>query len=135
MKRECGSCTLCCKLIGVEELKKPQNVWCRHCNIGQGCKIYDTRPQGCRDFSCLWLKGLIPEELKPNDVHHVFDMTLDGKRLVVHSDPDRQHRQRIVEDFMEKVAQAGVDVILIKGDKRSLLSYNPETLKMLENLK
>ena len=28
--RECGTCTLCCKLIAVAALGKPPGVWCTH---------------------------------------------------------------------------------------------------------
>jgi hypothetical protein len=54
-KRECGACTLCCKLVAVAELQKPLDRWCTHCEPGHGCSIYETRPQACRSFSCEWL--------------------------------------------------------------------------------
>ena len=57
--KTCGSCTLCCKVVGVAELKKPADVWCGHCNKAKGCKIYDTRPQECRTFYCLFLLGAL----------------------------------------------------------------------------
>ena len=53
--RSCGSCTMCCKVLGIKELAKPVGKWCSHCDIGKGCKIYDTRPQECQTFHCLWL--------------------------------------------------------------------------------
>ena len=46
------------------EPRKPSYQWCKHCDIGVGCKIYKTRPQGCKDFLCLYLCGLT--NLKPN---------------------------------------------------------------------
>ena len=46
------------------EPRKPSYQWCKHCDIGVGCKIYKTRPQGCKDFLCLYLGGLT--NLKPN---------------------------------------------------------------------
>lgn len=130
--RQCGDCTLCCKLVGVEELNKPQNVWCQYCNNGT-CNIYQLRPKSCRDFDCLWLQGLIPEDFKPNKIHLVFAMTTDGKRLVLHKDPTwpDTYKEGPVGEYIEGVAQAGVDVIVIEGDKRHLLSYNPETLNSL----
>jgi hypothetical protein len=54
-------------------LAKPVNVWCPHCNIGQGCKIYGAHPQGCQDFSCQWLLGEDRENEKPNQVDIVTD--------------------------------------------------------------
>src|SRR4051812_14872278 len=50
--RECGTCTLCCKVAAVEELNKPNGVWCSHCLSGKRCTIYDQRPQSCRSFYC-----------------------------------------------------------------------------------
>ena len=64
--RKCGDCNLCCKLPHTDFKKEYE--WCSNCEIGVGCKIYETRPQVCKDFSCLWKKGLIEEELKPNKV-------------------------------------------------------------------
>lgn len=53
--RSCGSCTMCCKVHGIAEIAKPIGKWCPHCEIGKSCRIYDTRPQECRTFHCLWL--------------------------------------------------------------------------------
>src|SRR4051794_24207443 len=39
--RSCGTCTLCCKVVGVLEIDKPGGVWCRHCVSGKHCAIYD----------------------------------------------------------------------------------------------
>ena len=57
---------MCCKLTSIDfmEPRKPSYQWCKHCDIGVGCKIYKTRPQGCKDFLCLYLGGLT--NLKPN---------------------------------------------------------------------
>ena len=30
--RSCDGCTLCCKLLSVEEIDKPQQHWCEHCD-------------------------------------------------------------------------------------------------------
>jgi uncharacterized cysteine cluster protein YcgN (CxxCxxCC family) len=54
--RACGACSLCCKLLPIAELDKPHDRWCAHCRPGAGgCTIYETRPQACRTFNCLWL--------------------------------------------------------------------------------
>jgi hypothetical protein len=53
--RECGDCTLCCKVMAIEQLAKPASSWCPHCKPGHGCRIYPERPDECRSFNCLWL--------------------------------------------------------------------------------
>jgi hypothetical protein len=52
--RECGNCTMCCKLIEVREIAKPRNQWCKHCTPKKGCGIYQDRPSTCREWYCGW---------------------------------------------------------------------------------
>ena len=68
--RECGDCTLCCKLPLIEdkELQKKEYTWCKDCEIGVGCKIYSKRPKVCKDFKCEWLLGHFPEHARPDKV-------------------------------------------------------------------
>ena len=53
--RSCGNCSLCCKLLSIPELEKPEATWCTHCKPGQGCSAYQQRPTSCRVFGCSWL--------------------------------------------------------------------------------
>ena len=41
--RDCGSCSLCCKILGIAALDKPVGQWCPNCVQGQGCAIYADR--------------------------------------------------------------------------------------------
>ncbi len=75
--RQCGECTLCCKVFTIGALAKPMGQWCTHCDIGSGCRIYDSRPEVCRTFNCSWLVSAgMAEEWKPS---------LCG--MVIHTDP------------------------------------------------
>lgn len=86
MTRACAGCTLCCKLIPVEELSKKAGHRCQHQRHGKGCAIYDKRPLSCREWACLWLKGEeAGEPLKlrrPDHVHYVLDEVPDIVRAV-----------------------------------------------------
>ena len=55
-ERQCGECTACCThlKIDTQELQKLAGSDCVHLEPLRGCRIYETRPQGCRDFVCLW---------------------------------------------------------------------------------
>ena len=71
--KTCGSCTLCCTVMGVPELNKRPWDPCPHAAAGDGCAIYAQRPAGCRTFVCGWL--LDPNmgpQLKPENCHIVF---------------------------------------------------------------
>ena len=62
--RECGDCNMCCKLPEIPSINKKSYSWCKNCNIGEGCNIYEKRPEKCKDFVCLYVTGLT--DLKPN---------------------------------------------------------------------
>ena len=64
VSRECGDCSACCTHGGVPEIAKPPGQPCPH-DCG-GCDIYATRPQGCRDFVCAWLRGVGAESDRPD---------------------------------------------------------------------
>ena len=80
MAGECGSCTACCRVYAIPELKKPAGKWCDHCAIGTGCKVYEARPALCVDFQCLWLMSQskdtpLPAALRPDKCKVVFSPT------------------------------------------------------------
>lgn len=66
--RECGECNACCTIppIDCDELQKPACVTCANYR-GQGCSIYDSRPQPCREFHCQWrYQTLLDENWRPD---------------------------------------------------------------------
>jgi hypothetical protein len=75
MKRECGACTLCCRLLPVPEFGKPAGERCRH-QFSKGCRIYHKRPQSCAFWNCRWLAG-DDTGLRPDRAHYVVDMMPD----------------------------------------------------------
>lgn len=87
-ERDCGTCSLCCKLLGIGALDKPAGSWCAHCSPPRGCTIYHTRPDECRDFACLWYDdATLDEAWKPIRSKIVLYMIDDGSRLIAHVDP------------------------------------------------
>jgi hypothetical protein len=87
--RECGSCSLCCKLIAVSELNKPEGIWCSHCAPGKGrCLIYNSRPTSCRGFHCGWLQSdEFGQEWMPTTSKMVIAAEGDGNRITIYVDP------------------------------------------------
>ena len=88
MTRECGSCSLCCKVMGIGELGKAPGRWCDHFVRGVGCGAYGSRPGECRTFGCEWLlfEGWGPE-WKPEKSRFVMITEEAGKRLKLVIDP------------------------------------------------
>jgi hypothetical protein len=88
--KDCGACTLCCKVMRIDALAKPDGAWCGHCAVGSGCKIHDTKPDECRDFYCGFLQDpRLGEEWRPSKSKFVLVAELDGRRIAVHVDPQR----------------------------------------------
>jgi hypothetical protein len=129
--RECGDCTLCCKVMAIEELAKPAGSWCRHCRPGRGCLIYPDRPVECRTFSCLWL---INEHLdprwKPSRSKLVLTTSEDG--IEVRCDPGFPGAWR-KQPFRSEIHQWAVSgetedmtVVVIVGQKMILVASDRE---------
>jgi hypothetical protein len=88
--RTCGACTLCCKLLEVPALKKPQGVWCHHCTPGRGCMAYSTRPRECSDFVCGYLTNPdLGEEWKPSQSRIMLTFEPESNRIAAYVDPQR----------------------------------------------
>src|SRR5678815_4489321 len=80
MAGSCGTCTACCKVFTIPEVKTSIDTWCQHCAVGKGCKIYDSRPEACRTFQCMWLESQgkerpLPLELRPDKSKVVMSQT------------------------------------------------------------
>lgn len=73
VQRECGDCTVCCTILGVNEIGKLPQETCEHV-CADKCAIYENRPHSCREFECLWLSGAIPgdERRRPDNLGLMF---------------------------------------------------------------
>jgi len=91
--RECGECSLCCRLSVIPALEKPMNRWCKHAKPGHGCTIHETRPQVCRSFFCLWALGELPDEWFPKKCRMYLSQK-PGGTLEVMVDPERPNQWR-----------------------------------------
>ena len=122
--RACGSCSLCCKLVGIEALNKPPGKWCPHCKPGTGCTIYGSHPDECRDFSCLYLETAeLPEIWKPTKSRIVLYLVDDGVRLVAHVDAGSPNawREKPYYDVLKTWAKSRLDrrrQLVVRVDKR-----------------
>jgi hypothetical protein len=130
-EKACGDCTLCCKVMAIEELTKPVSTWCRHCKPGRGCLIYDSRPAECRSFSCLWLiNDHLDEQWKPNKSKLVLTTSEDG--IEVRCDPGFPNAWR-KEPFRSEINQwalsgetEDVTVVVIVGQRMILVTPDRE---------
>jgi Fe-S-cluster containining protein len=76
--RRCGTCSLCCTILRVDELAKRAGFDCIHQRGEEGCGIHPTRPSVCRGYRCLWLQGGLEEEERPDATGGVVDLETTG---------------------------------------------------------
>jgi hypothetical protein len=115
--KSCGSCTLCCKALIIEELQKPAGVYCSHCTIGGGCRIYPERPDPCRTFMCAWLYSpYMGPELKPEVTRVVIWEWAGGRRLFAECDldhPDAWRAPAVINFLRQAAASVPPDWIVV----------------------
>jgi hypothetical protein len=136
--RSCNGCTACCVAMGVAELDKQPFSACRFAEDGQGCGCYETRPESCRNYQCIWVQGALPDAFWPKLSGVVMDMGRprsgtfreDDLPLTLREVRDGALDAAPMKAFIEKVKRKRV-VILFTKDSRRLLGP-PEKLRALE---
>lgn len=74
--RECGDCKACCTAKNVLSLVKPAGTPCVYlCEVG--CSIHADRPSDCKSYKCLWLKGHLDKDQRPDKVGYILDIDLE----------------------------------------------------------
>lgn len=85
-KRSCGQCSACCVLPRIPDahLEKPGYQPCKYLIQGSDgmCGCYETRPEVCRNYNCLWRMGIIggDERRRPDQIGIMFGVDeIDGR--------------------------------------------------------
>lgn len=80
-QRSCGACSLCCTVLRVDEIAKLAGTTCEHVREAGGCEIHAARPQICRAYRCLWLRGKLEDTDRPDKLGAVLDLLPVGGGL------------------------------------------------------
>ena len=105
--RSCGSCTLCCQVLVIDDFDKPAGKLCDNCTLGGGCKIYSSRPEVCRDFECEWLtEREVPAILHPDRLGTLLMIDAETDEYQAVCDPKRPQAWRHPLMFKHLVAMA-----------------------------
>ena len=103
--RQCGECQLCCKILPVKSIGKPALRRCAHARFGKGCAVYTRRPESCRLWDCLWLRGDDVAELRrPDRLHLIVDMIPDYITLQPHEDPENSTNVGVLQIWADPAA-------------------------------
>ena len=112
--KDCGECSLCCKLLDVPGLAEP-GQWCPHCQPGKGgCLIHDDRPEICLGFDCFWRAESWPDWLRPDRSKVIFEALPGVKTILISvetSTPNAWKDGKIIEVIM-KLQSKGRPLVL-----------------------
>lgn len=128
----CQDCDMCCRILAVEEIKKPWYKPCQHL-AGGGCGIYSTRPLPCQSYRCVWLESqsnprfqAMPESLRPNVCHVVMGQpnTVDTDTLFIYPSADDPHAWRVppVSVYLQNILSRGAKVVVVIGKNRIVIN-------------
>jgi hypothetical protein len=114
----------------IPELNKPPQTQCP-CDNGS-CSIYEQRPQSCRDYNCLWLRGDLfrvkkkknkqtsIEPLRPDKLGVIFDNASEDGSIVA-----REVNEGALEDqsglIMQVAAKVGRIVLLYRDGRKGII--------------
>lgn len=118
--RECGKCDLCCVLFHINDPKtedfpgmhKPAHVRCEHLTE-TGCNIHQHKGPTCNKYRCLWLRGVLPEWMKPDEIGLILDRfwTIPNKVYI------QAHAAKPIEELkptIYRICRAGYLLALIE---------------------
>lgn len=105
---------------------------CQHLGktlFGQGCTIYETRPDACRHYVCLWLDSQrkdprlkFPEEMRPDRCKVVMGWPWgeDRETLFVYPYPghDDAWQRPPVSNYLRNILARGAKLVVVTRDKR-----------------
>lgn len=132
MAGHCQDCTGCCVVFEVKDVDKAFGEPCKHLGktlFGTGCQIYETRPDACKRYVCLWLdsqrKGpnvAFPESMRPDVTKVVMGWPWgeDRETLFVYPYPghDMAWQKPPVSLYLRSVLAKGAKVVVVIKDKR-----------------
>jgi hypothetical protein len=93
-----------------------------------GCGIYDSRPESCRIYECVWLQTQrldkpIPLALRPDKSRVLIGTTNQGEDVVLYVSPERPDawKSREFSKLLSEFQTRGIPVMLSCGDSLTRL--------------
>ena len=125
--RACEACSVCCEILEIPTLKKPKKTLCSNvCSTG-GCSIYDTRPEECRTFQCLWSEGFTGPGQRPDKsgIMAYYVDTQYGRTLLILEVKQKAFvRRSSLKEKLIKIAEKRNTAVFVSN-------YEGETIAMI----
>lgn len=116
--QNCGECTLCCKLLQLNEIPSAVGEWCQHCTK-EGCGIYGEHPKECREYQCMWSQmpnQFATLELRPDKCGVIFDRQSDD--VIAARIEEGQMINNLLFGQIGSFNREGFSVLVFRGKQR-----------------
>ena len=137
--KDCGECSLCCKLIDAPGLA-PAGKWCPHCDPGLKdgcCTIHPDRPEFCRNWHCFWRAESWPDRLRPDRCKCIFEALPGVETVLVSVEPSRPDawKEPQVMRVIEILKKKGRPVVLkTKNDSKMFIPKDYTRADILDEI-
>lgn len=134
----CDGCTVCCTLLAVEEIRKPPQKRCIYIeditpdsipqSVERGrCGIYESRPQSCREFECLWLQtqgtdAQMSPKTRPDRCGVMLVPTTHESTIAAHCESPLALDTGLMRKYVTKWLHSGLRIVKICGNNRTLIA-------------
>lgn len=132
MNQGCGSCSLCCTLLGVPDIGKAPRMRCWHTTVHGGCAVHgqkasDPKLMACEQFECVWLASqkrpdAMPRSMRPDQSHVVLGPQdkSDPTLLYIQVDPGNPQawKQGEMGEYIQQILDRGAKVEIIVDEER-----------------
>jgi hypothetical protein len=135
----CGSCNACCRAFAIPDLKKA-GEWCKHCNIGVGCRIYENRPEACVTFECLWLrsqketvaKHRMAADMRPDKCKVMFSATTNPNVISAIPSHGANLESGRVKNLIDLIVKGGMAVAIGRYTDKEHILHSPYGVKTIQ---
>lgn len=79
INRSCGACHACCVHVAVRAFDKPIGEPCHLIQLNADapesgcCGDYANRPSECQQYTCGWMDGYLPDDMRPDQCGVMFE--------------------------------------------------------------
>jgi len=123
---ECGNCTICCKILDIPWMDSPAGEYCKECDEGIGCKIYNTAPKDCLDFQCAYNQmKQVSINLRQDRCGVIFEKVTDNIFLGTVNLNETQLKD-VVKNQIDSLLKEGFSIVLLNSKIKEPFIYVSE---------
>jgi hypothetical protein len=121
--QDCGQCTVCCILPKILEMDSPCGEYCKECIPNYGCKIYEDRPEPCKEFQCAWSQMEYTHiDLRPDNCGAMFEK-INGTLILGSVTGRLTEMPKLIKNQIKFFINEGISVMMQQFNPHKFVCY------------